>query len=87
MIQLATGIEWAFLVHHSLLLIASLYFPPTDSLSLLPSRSIPVTPPHSVSWSRAGLEGDINKALRDGKPIIIEVCALTFIRNTLLYAT
>lgn len=25
-------------------------------------------------WWRAGLDGDLKKAMKDGKPVIIEVC-------------
>jgi hypothetical protein len=27
-----------------------------------------------IVWSRAGLDGDLKKAMKDGKPVIIEVC-------------
>jgi hypothetical protein len=34
-----------------------------------------------IVWSRAGLDGDLKKAMKDGKPVIIEVLPCSLFSN------
>lgn len=39
-----------------------------------------------IVWARAGLDGDLKKAMKDGKPVIIEVCPCFFFsKHFMLY--